>query len=95
MSAESWRALDTWKPAIAQPPAEQVAETPGKDLPPPSDEQIQATDAVFSQHADVAAAGLFGFWSAGMLLHELQETGRRGQEDEKEKIEPDMDGKAE
>jgi hypothetical protein len=93
MSSESWQAVGNWRPAVIQPTAEQLAQVPGLNLPAASADQIQATDAVLSERDDPALAGAVGFWSAGMLLHELQASAKKDEKDDEDEVEEKEDPK--
>lgn len=69
--------------------------TLGAELAPPTAEQVRTTDAVFSREPKDSAACLVGFWSAGMLAHDLaQDAVANLEEDDEsdEKSEPPRPG---
>jgi hypothetical protein len=73
--------------AINQPAPQLLL--PAQEAPPPSSEQIQATDIVFSRDEQTAAGALLGLWTGGMLVHDfLQDTcmlAREAEAEEREK----------
>ncbi|MBI3410442.1 MAG: hypothetical protein HY040_19050 [Planctomycetes bacterium] len=64
------------------PPIVATPVVPGAELAPPTAEQIRTTDAVFSREPKDSAACLVGFWSAGMLAHDLAQDAVTNLEDD-------------
>ena len=50
-----------------------AVEAPGAALPPPTAEQVNAADGVFTDHRKESetVAGLIGLWTGVLLLHDL------------------------
>ncbi len=93
MSEESMFSAANIQPAPTQPAQVEELQAPGVDAPGPTAEQVRATDAVFSQQEESAAAGLLGAWSAGMLLNEIiGDHMGRAQEQEESRKKPKGDG---
>jgi hypothetical protein len=70
-AAESWDQLAVNRPAVIRPspPVDVVA--PAQDLAAPTPEQVQATEAVFSNKESADAEAVIGLWMAGMLANQL------------------------
>ena len=58
--------------AVVEQPAPQLVH-PEQTLTPPTKEQIQAVEAVFSDHDEESrtVAGLMGMWAGTLLLHDV------------------------
>jgi hypothetical protein len=93
MAGESWELPSMKRVVIAQP----AVNVPGEEIPPPTPEEARAADAVFSKEEETAdAAGVFGLWSAGMLLNDLLQNACRTEEEdetEEKKKKPALDDK--
>jgi hypothetical protein len=59
------------RPATIQPARPADIQAPGQNLPAPTDEQVRATEAIFTTTENPEAGAILGFWTAGMLLHDL------------------------